>query len=78
LVKRIFSSYTQRPSSVKEWQIPLGAALPSRPPRFSRQLPLEAQETSYLAALARIPIFPEYSYGEDHQRISDRVMKPLL
>jgi hypothetical protein len=57
LVKRIFSSETQRPSSVKEWQIPPDTEFPRPPPRFSRRLPLEAQETSYLAALARISNF---------------------
>jgi hypothetical protein len=34
--------------------MPLGVVFPRRPSRFSRRLPLEAQETSYLAAPARI------------------------
>jgi hypothetical protein len=57
LVNRTFKSDTHRPSSVNEWQMPLGAALPKRPLQFSRRLPLEAQDTSYLAAPARISSF---------------------
>jgi hypothetical protein len=49
-----FNRDTQRPSSVKEWQMPPAAAFPSRPPRFSLRLPLDARETSYSAAPASI------------------------
>ena len=49
LVSMIFSSETQRPSAVKEWQMPHPAALPTPPARCLRVTPLEAHETSYLA-----------------------------
>jgi len=56
LVRRIFKSDTQRPSAVQEWQMPHWAPLPI-PPLLRRELPLEAQETSYLAPSARILSF---------------------
>jgi len=42
------------PSSVKEWQMPRLAALPMPPGTLARVVPLEEQETSYLADSARI------------------------
>ena len=44
----------QRPSAAQLWQIPLDTTLPRLPGSFLRLLPLEAHETSYLAAAARI------------------------
>ena len=49
LVSMIFSSETQRPSAVKEWQMPHPAVLPTSPGRLRRVTPLDAHETSYLA-----------------------------
>src|SRR5690554_6524891 len=48
-----------RPSPDQLWQIPIAAwaALPNPPGVFFRLLPDEAQETSYLAAAARIRSF---------------------
>jgi hypothetical protein len=59
LVSRIFSSDTQRPSGVYEWQIPVPSVLPMPPVPSELRLvaPLEAQEASYLAASARIASF---------------------
>jgi len=54
LVSRIFSSEMQRPSALQLWQIPLEAVLPSDPDLPARLLPLDEQETSYLALSARI------------------------
>ncbi len=50
LVKRIFRREIQRPSSDQLWQMPLAAALPSLSEPAFRELPLEEQEASYLAA----------------------------
>jgi hypothetical protein len=50
----IFSSETQRPSSVKLWHIPHPAAEPRFFPGLFRVVPLDAQETSYLAASANV------------------------
>ena len=57
LVKSTFSSEIHRPSSAKLWQIPADSALPKPPLLFLRLLPLVAHDTSYLAALAKMPIF---------------------
>jgi hypothetical protein len=48
------SSETQRPSSVKLWQIPQPAAEPMPLAVFLRVVPLDAQDTSYLAASAKV------------------------
>ena len=56
LVSRIFSSDTQRPSGVYEWQMPMPSVLPM-PPVFDElrlSAPLDAQDASYLAASARM------------------------
>ena len=50
LVIRIFNSEMQRPSAVKEWQIPALAAEPMLPFSPRRVEPEEEQDTSYLAA----------------------------
>ena len=44
----------QRPSGVKEWQIPARSAEPKLPLTEERSDPEEEQETSYLAASAKI------------------------
>src|ERR1035437_6186559 len=54
LVRRILSSEMQRPSAVQVWQMPLDVVLPRAPAFPERLLPLEEQETSYLALSARI------------------------
>ena len=54
LVRRIFSNEMQRPSAVQVWQTPLTDVLPRAPALPARLLPLEEQETSYLALSARI------------------------
>jgi len=53
-VKRTFSSEMHRPSAAQLWHIPLDTTLPMVPGVFARLLPLDAQETSYLAAAERI------------------------
>lgn len=50
----ILSREIHRPSSAKLWQIPHPAALPILPLLCWREVPLEAQETSYLADSASI------------------------
>jgi len=50
----IFRSETHLPSSVKLWQIPQPEALPMPPVILEREVPLEAQDTSYFADSARI------------------------
>lgn len=50
----IFSSEIQRPSSAKLWQIPQPTAFPIPPFLDDREVPLDAQETSYLADSASI------------------------
>lgn len=47
----------QRPSSVKEWQIPERAPLPTPEEGVLLLEPLEEHETSYFAAAERIEIF---------------------
>src|SRR5690606_26987656 len=55
LVSRIFSSDTQRPSGVKLWQMPGPLApRPEVPLELRFGAPLLAQDTSYLAASARM------------------------
>src|SRR5690606_16180403 len=55
LVSRIFSSDTQRPSGVKLWQMPGPLApRPEVPFELRFGAPLLAQDTSYLAASARM------------------------
>ena len=57
LVSRIFSSDTQRPSGVYEWQMPMPSVLPMPPVFDESRLPApeEAHDASYLAASARMP-----------------------
>ena len=50
----IFKSEIHRPSSAKLWQIPHPAALPIAPLLCEREVPLEAQDTSYFADSAKI------------------------
>jgi hypothetical protein len=50
----IFSREIHRPSSAKLWQIPHPAALPTIPFFPERVVPLDAQDTSYLADSANI------------------------
>jgi hypothetical protein len=50
----ILRSETQRPSSVKLWQMPHAEAFPIPPLVLLRLVPLEAHDTSYLAAPAKI------------------------
>jgi hypothetical protein len=54
LVSIIFNRETHLPSSVKLWQTPHPAAEPNDLPVFLRDVPLEAHETSYLAASASV------------------------
>ena len=54
LVIRILKSEMHLPSAVKLWQIPQPAAVPSVLFGLPRVVPLDAHETSYLAASARI------------------------
>ena len=56
-VNKIFSRETQRPSGVKLWQMLLPSEWPKPPGFGAREDPLLAQETSYLAASARIASF---------------------
>lgn len=49
LVSIIFNKEIHRPSSAKLWQIPQPAALPIIPFFPERDVPLDAQDTSYLA-----------------------------
>jgi hypothetical protein len=65
-VSRIFSSYTQRPSGVKEWQIPMPLSAPKPFLSGARLEPEEAQETSYLAASARMASFSMVSMAVWH------------
>ena len=54
-VSMILRRDTQRPSSVKLWQMPIPpTVLPNPPDVFLRTVPLEAHETSYLADSASI------------------------
>lgn len=54
-VSMIFNNETHRPSSVKLWQIPIPpTVLPKPSDWFFLTVPLEEQETSYLADSARI------------------------
>ena len=53
-VSMIFSREIQRPSSAKLWHIPLPSALPISPFLCDREVPLDAQDTSYLADSANI------------------------
>ena len=57
LVIRIFNSEMQRPSAVKEWQIPALAAEPMLPFSPWRVEPEDEQDTSYLAASDNIVSF---------------------
>jgi hypothetical protein len=50
----ILSKETHLPSSVKLWQIPQPSAEPSPLAVFLRVVPLDAQDTSYFAASAKI------------------------
>ena len=50
----IFNKEIHRPSSAKLWQIPQPAALPIIPLFLEREVPLDAQDTSYLADSANI------------------------
>jgi hypothetical protein len=50
----IFRSEIQRPSSAKLWQIPHAVAFPIPPLVLLLLVPLDAHETSYLAAPAKI------------------------
>ena len=52
-----FSSVTQRPSGVKEWQQPAWCAAPSCPFFPERCTPEEVQATSYFAASASTSSF---------------------
>lgn len=54
LLKRIFISEIQRPSGVKEWQMPHAAALPMPSFVFCRREPEEEHDTSYLALSVKI------------------------
>lgn len=56
-VMSIFKRDTHRPSGVKEWQIPAFAAEPMVPFGPCLVEPEEEQDTSYLAASARIDSF---------------------
>ena len=56
----IFKSEIHRPSSAKLWQIPHPAALPIAPLLCEREVPLEAQDTSYFADSAKIFNFFEH------------------
>lgn len=56
-VSMIFSKAMHRPSSEKLWQMPHAAALPN-PPCERRETPLEAHDTSYLAASTSTFSFP--------------------
>ena len=49
LVSMIFNNEIQRPSSEKLWQMPQPDALPIPPDLFGREVPLDAQDTSYFA-----------------------------
>ena len=57
LVIKILNKLTHRPSSVKLWQIPQATPLPIPLVSFFRLLPLDAHDTSYLAASARMLSF---------------------
>jgi hypothetical protein len=46
----------QRPSAVKEWQMPQSFVLPIMPPTFFRSTPLLEHETSYFAPRVKIDI----------------------
>jgi hypothetical protein len=54
LESKTLSSEIQRPSSDQLWQIPGKLALPKPPLVFFRELPLDEQDTSYLAAAPNI------------------------
>jgi hypothetical protein len=54
LLSMILSSEMQRPSSAKLWQMPHAEAFPMPPFVLLRWVPLEAHDTSYLAAPANI------------------------
>ncbi|OJG91612.1 hypothetical protein RV15_GL000496 [Enterococcus silesiacus] len=61
-----FNRETQRPSLVKEWQIPAVAVLPIEPFRVLFITPLLEHETSYFADSARISIFLDKSIPIPH------------
>jgi hypothetical protein len=64
-VNSILSRDMHRPSSDQLWQIPGRLALPNPPGLFRRELPLDEQDTSYLAAAPRIFNFVCKSMMED-------------
>ncbi len=61
LEKSTFRSEMHRPSSAQLWQIPEMAAFPTWPFLFLRLLPLDEQDTSYLAESASIFSFSNIS-----------------